>query len=98
VSLCRATKGFAFGIHQLFEKSWTKTFDFGFCFVGSVCTYPTALIRLILKTGGGNLPLEKSWAKTFSFGLYLLIAFFLWLDRFDKVDTQNQRRQLAANF
>ena len=28
VSLCRATKGFAFGIHQLFEKSWAKTFGF----------------------------------------------------------------------
>ncbi|MGN0607014.1 MAG: hypothetical protein ACI4JM_10875, partial [Oscillospiraceae bacterium] len=47
--------GSAFGNHQLFEKSWAKTFDFGFCFVGSVFTYPTSWIGLILKTGGGTL-------------------------------------------
>ena len=28
ISLIRATKGFAFGNHQLFEKSWAKTFSF----------------------------------------------------------------------
>ena len=28
VSLIRATKGSAFGNHQLFEKSWAKTFGF----------------------------------------------------------------------
>ena len=56
VSLIRATKGSAFGNRQLFEKSWAKTFSFGFCFVGSVCTYPTIWIKLILKTGGGDSP------------------------------------------
>ncbi|MGN0604942.1 MAG: hypothetical protein ACI4JM_00315, partial [Oscillospiraceae bacterium] len=43
VSLIRATKGFAFGNHQLFEKSWAKTFSFGFCFMVHFFTYPTAL-------------------------------------------------------
>ncbi|MGN0605310.1 MAG: hypothetical protein ACI4JM_02190, partial [Oscillospiraceae bacterium] len=64
--------GFAFGNHQLFEKSWAKTFSFGFCFVGSACTYPTAVIRLILKIGGGNLP-QKAGQKLFLSDFALLV-------------------------
>ncbi|MGN0605311.1 MAG: hypothetical protein ACI4JM_02195, partial [Oscillospiraceae bacterium] len=37
--------GSAFGNHQLFEKSWAKTFSFGFYFIGAVCYYSTAWIN-----------------------------------------------------
>ncbi|MGN0607316.1 MAG: hypothetical protein ACI4JM_12415, partial [Oscillospiraceae bacterium] len=66
--------GSAFGNRQLFEKSWAKTFSFGFCFVGSVCTYPTIWIKLILKTGSGDSP-QKAGQKLFLSDFVLLVQF-----------------------
>ncbi|MGN0605739.1 MAG: hypothetical protein ACI4JM_04365, partial [Oscillospiraceae bacterium] len=68
-----ATKGSAFGNRQLFEKSWAKTFGFVTLFTdNSLLCGSTALIRLILQTGGGNLP-KKAGQKLLVSLLYLLI-------------------------
>ncbi|MGN0606039.1 MAG: hypothetical protein ACI4JM_05915, partial [Oscillospiraceae bacterium] len=39
--------------------------------------YPTIWIRLILKTGGGNLP-QKAGQKTFDFGFFFVLSFFTY--------------------
>ncbi|MGN0606089.1 MAG: hypothetical protein ACI4JM_06175, partial [Oscillospiraceae bacterium] len=67
VSLIRATKGSAFGIRQLFEKSWAKTFGFVAYLNKIFFTYPTAWIKQNTKKWRRQLA-AKGLNKTFSLG------------------------------
>ncbi|MGN0606355.1 MAG: hypothetical protein ACI4JM_07520, partial [Oscillospiraceae bacterium] len=44
ISLIRATKGSAFGNHQLFEKSWAKTFGFVTLFTYNILFYGSTIL------------------------------------------------------